>query len=169
MLYLGLLWYRLFGDKNFPFLECSASNLITFDDITTEPLAEILSEHLGLQWKNLRVMNITAFPSYNASDFATALQNKYIAFNKNGSTMTINANPPNVFNVYSLIAASGFENQLRLTMIGQRSSKPWYSATYPLYTHWPQLIQLNYFDIDSITFSVPDSSEFAMDNLCLTM
>lgn len=169
MLYLGLLWYRLFGNKNYPFLECSASNLITFDDITTEPLAEIPSDYLGLQWKIFYLMNITAFPSYNASGFATALQSKYMAFNKNGSTMTIIANPPTVFDVYSLIAASCFQNQLRLIMIGQRSSKPWYSATYPLYTHGPQLIQLNYFDIDSITFSVLDSSEFAMDNLCLTM
>ena len=127
------------------------------------------SDYLGLQWKNFYLMNTTAFPSYNASGFATALQSKYIAFNKNRSMITVTANPPHAFNIYSLIAASGFQNQLRLTMIGQSSSKPWYSATYPLYTHWPQLIQLNYFDIDSITFSTPDSSEFAMDNLCLTM
>ncbi|CAF2891502.1 unnamed protein product [Rotaria sp. Silwood2] len=149
--------------------DCSDSNLITFDNITNEPIAEIPSNYIGLQWKNFYVMNLTAFSSYDTSGFSTALQSGYIAYNKNGSTMTISTSPPYVFNLYSFISTSAFQNQLRLTMIGERSSKIWYSATYPLYTHWPQLIKLNYLNIDRITFSTIDSSEFAMDNLCISM
>ncbi|CAF1639142.1 unnamed protein product [Didymodactylos carnosus] len=113
-------------------------------------------------------MNLTAYPHYNTSGFYTALRSGYIAFNKNGLTMTISANPPNVFNLYSFVAASGSQNQLRLTMIGQRLSKQLYAATYPLYTKWQQLIELNYLNIDTITLSTDGSSEFAMDNLCIS-
>ncbi|CAF4895832.1 unnamed protein product [Rotaria sp. Silwood1] len=114
-------------------------------------------------------MNLTAFPSYYTSGFYTALQSGYIAYNKKGSTMTISSSPPYKFNLYSFIATSAIQNQLRLTMIGERSSKVWYSATYPLYTHWPQLIELNYLNIDKITFSTTGSSEFAMENLCISI
>ncbi|CAF4063659.1 unnamed protein product [Rotaria sp. Silwood2] len=145
------------------------SNLITFDNITNEPLAEIPSNYIGLQWKNFYVMNLTVFPSYDTSGFSTALQSGYIAYNKNGSKMTISTSPPYMFNLYSFITTSAFQNQVKLTMIGERSSKIWYSAMYPLYTHWPQLIKLNYLNIDRITFSTIDSSEFAMDNLCISM
>ncbi|CAF0970260.1 unnamed protein product [Rotaria sp. Silwood1] len=149
--------------------DCSDSNLITFDTITSEPVDEIPSDYIGLQWKNFYIMNLTAFPSYYTSGFYTALQSGYIAYNKKGSTMTISSSPPYKFNLYSFIATSAIQNQLRLTMIGERSSKVWYSATYPLYTHWPQLIELNYLNIDKITFSTTGSSEFAMENLCISI
>ncbi|CAF1211222.1 unnamed protein product [Rotaria sordida] len=148
---------------------CSNSNLITFDDITNEPLGEIPSDYNGLQWENFYVMNLTAFPFYGSSGFYTARQSGYIAYNKNGSTMTISVSPPYVFNLYSFISSSGYQNQLRLTMLGYRSSTLWYSAMYPLYTHWPQLIELNYLNITKITFSTTDPSEFAMDNLCISI
>ncbi|CAF1511339.1 unnamed protein product [Rotaria sp. Silwood1] len=148
---------------------CSDSNLITFDTITNEPSGEVPSDYIGLQWKNFYVMNVTAFPFYSTSGFYTARQSGYIAYNKNGSTMTISSNPPYVFNLYSLIASSGFQNRLKLIMIGKRSSKIWGSAMYPLYTHWPQLIELNYLNIDSITFSTTDPAEFAIDNLCISI
>jgi hypothetical protein len=83
--------------------------------------------------------------------------------------MTISDSPPNVFNVYSFVAASAYQNQLRMTMIGKRESAIWYSATYPLYTRWSKLIQLDYLNIMTITFSTDGASEFAMDNLCISV
>jgi hypothetical protein len=151
------------------FIDCPSSNLITFNNITTEPLAEIPSDYINLKWENFDVMNLTAFPSYDASGFYTARQSGYIAFNKNGETMTISSSLPTRFNLHSFIVASGTENQLRLSMIALRSSKVYYVATYPIYTNWPQLLDLNYLDIDNITFSTPGSGEFAMDNLCISM
>jgi hypothetical protein len=83
--------------------------------------------------------------------------------------MTISVNSPNVFSLHSFVASSGFQNQLRLTMIGQRASKIIISAIYPLYTHWQQVIQVNFLNIDNIAFSTMGTFEFAMDDLCLSI
>lgn len=155
--------------NNFHFVDCSDSNLVTFDSIATEPLSEIPADYINLTWKNFHVINISAFPVYDSSGFRTALRSGYVAFNKNGTMMTISSNPPYVFNVHSFIATSGFQNQLKLVMYGYRGTNRWYSAMYPLYTHWPQLIKLDYLNITTITFETNDIAEFAMDNLCISM
>ncbi|CAF3241807.1 unnamed protein product [Rotaria socialis] len=113
-------------------------------------------------------MDPTAFSRYNINGFVTARLSGYIAFNKDGPPMAISASPSNKFNLYSFVVSSGFRNQLRLTILDYRQSKILYSATYPLYTLWQQLIKLNYLDVEVVTLSAVGSSEFSMDNLCLS-
>ncbi|CAF1559122.1 unnamed protein product, partial [Didymodactylos carnosus] len=155
---------------------CLDSDLITFDNILnvtdTSNGFVIPNGYSGLNWNQAMALNkSSANPQLNTSGYFNALKSgQFIAYNGNGNPMTISSRDNNIFNISSFVGSAAWVNDLAVTIIGRRLSTPIYSTTIILHKNMSKLIELNWIDLDNITFSTygSDGQQFAMDNLCLT-
>ncbi|CAF1113488.1 unnamed protein product [Didymodactylos carnosus] len=147
----------------------NGSNLVTFDDVSNCTECLIPNGYMNLKWTNVGVVDPSKESSnYLTSGYETALTSgSYTTFNDDGSPMTISASDSNQpFTLGSFIAASAWYDNNILTITSSRSGMAMYTATYSLLVNTAMVIQLNWSNLDSVTFST-SNWQFAMDNLCL--
>jgi hypothetical protein len=93
---------------------------------------------------------------------------QYVALNRNATTLTMSlANSS--FDLISFWASAAFMSGLQIHIEGLRNHALMYTTQVPVYTYKRILVQLNWTNIDNITFgSIPPnglSYQFTMDNL----
>ena len=154
-----------------PTKDCLDSSLITFENASTTSI--IPNGYYGLQWINGYVLNTQTYPQYSSSGFYSALTSgSWVAFNMDGKMMTIHVDPPSTFSIKSFVASAAWEDGVTLSMVSQRGSTYYQEASFPIGKNSPTTIELNWSDINTITFYAwKDNSQmgevFVMDNLCL--
>ncbi|CAF2809699.1 unnamed protein product [Rotaria sp. Silwood2] len=122
------------------------------------------------------------FSSHNPSSGCMTLvkggTRQHVVYNNQARTASIAALPSQTFNVKSLLAAGVWNNNLRLSILGYRSSYIVYTsnvilqatATSVIDLHWTNIERLNFTSYGGTSAGFPHYSGtmFAMDDLCIS-
>ncbi|CAF1630554.1 unnamed protein product [Adineta ricciae] len=149
--------------------------LIDFEILggTIDPIPSI---YQGLTWLDAYYMIASLEPG---SGYEVPLRSGgYIAFNAHGAQMSIGAPASSSIAVHSFVAAAAWNDDLVLTITGDRNGATVYSEQVILNTTSATNVVLNWTNIDNISFStsggVPanansagNGTHFAMDDLCV--
>ncbi|CAF1453575.1 unnamed protein product [Didymodactylos carnosus] len=154
---------------------CAGSNLITFEDVYVGDVGEIPNGYSGLNWNNIYASSEHP-KNYDTSGYPTALTSgEFLTLNGNGQPITITINPPNVFDIHSFVASAAWNDNLTLTIIGQRLPSTIYRKMITLRMYTSTLVVLNWLNIEKLILSTSggtpvferNATHFAMDNLCV--
>ncbi|UJR16681.1 hypothetical protein I4U23_003581 [Adineta vaga] len=151
---------------------------IGFDDLSDGNVS-IPSSYEGFNWLNVESLIASQFPE--SGYFVSLRSGTRVAYNKEGSPMSISAGSVNSrisFSVNSFVAAAAWNNGLVLAITGYRAGTPVFSKSITLQTTSATNVVLNWTNIDEIRFNtsggVPayasaagGGKQFAMDNLCI--
>ncbi|CAF0770363.1 unnamed protein product [Didymodactylos carnosus] len=152
---------------------CLDSNLIKFENAST--YAKIPNGYHGLKWTNVYVLDTQIYPQWSESGFYSALESgTWVAFNLNGERMTISIDAPYKFSIKSFVVSSAWNDNVMLSLVSQRASTYYREASFKIEKNYSTLIELNWIDIDTITFfaTTNDSRNgevFVIDDLCLDL
>ncbi|CAF4826426.1 unnamed protein product, partial [Rotaria sp. Silwood2] len=154
---------------------CSTRNsLITFDDIinTTGICIPVPNGYGRLNWQNVLVVNVVNYSTLNTGYTKGVVSPPYLVFNEYGNSMAITNTATNAFTINSFYSCAAWYDNTRLAMIGTRSGTVLYTKTVELFKQKRTFVELNWSDIDSISFNSScdwcDTSHITMDNLCVT-
>jgi hypothetical protein len=152
-------------------LDCLDSNLITFENASTS--SKIPDGYYGLKWTNVYALDTEIYPQWSESGFYSVVKSgTWVAFNMNGQLMTLHTDAPNKFSIKSFVVSSAWEDNVTLSMISQRASTYYKEASFKIEKNRSTTIELNWFDINSITFYASSDKNrngevFVIDDLCL--
>ncbi|CAF1338195.1 unnamed protein product, partial [Didymodactylos carnosus] len=155
--------------------QSSSTLVITFDDVPNSSLNYTISIPNGyknLNWTNGLVLNTTARPDYRLTGFYTALKSgQFVGYNVDHKPLTIHSSATGqTFNVSSFTIAATLVNNTQLTIVGQRSCELLYTQTLLLKVRPPAtVIVLNWINLDSLILTVTNGSQFAMDDLSVSV
>lgn len=93
-----------------------------------------------------------------------------VVYNGNGNPLTIYLpNAANQFGVHSFFASSIYHDEMRISVTGFRSNVPKITKQLVLSRGSPKLFQINFEEIDKITFTPMENSLYTMkkQTLCL--
>ncbi|CAF1627828.1 unnamed protein product, partial [Rotaria magnacalcarata] len=151
--------------------------LIDFDEFSgvESPLPPF---YRGLEWTNLFVIDVSRYPE---SGYTTALSSgRNVGVNGYGNFMSISAGISSsleAFSIKSFVAAAAWNNDLQLSMTGERSGLRVHNKTITLQVKSATNVVLDWRNIDKISFKTfggtaatlgHDDTHFGMDNLCIT-
>lgn len=163
-------------------LLCAAGNsvatIITFDDLPTyipgsyPPPQIVPNGYGGLNWNNFGELDgLSPSLPANYGYHTGVVSPNNVAYNFYGELATISA-PSGVFNLESayMTFALNLDTPFSVQVRGYKGAALLYDNTYALTSSGPTLVDFNYIGVDRVTFgSSPESQEFAMDNLDITI
>ncbi|CAF0917243.1 unnamed protein product, partial [Didymodactylos carnosus] len=155
--------------------QSSSPLVITFDDVPNSSLnytTTIPNGYKNLNWTNGLVLNTTGRPDYRLTGFYTVLKSgQFVGYNVDQKPLTIHSSATGqVFSISSFTIAATFVNNTQLTIVGQRSCELLYTQTLLLKVLPPAtVIVLNWINLDSLILTVTNGSQFAMDELSVSI
>jgi hypothetical protein len=147
-----------------------AASLLTFDDLSPvsagNSWAVIQNGYGGVQWNNFAVLNGLARPLTEGYRTGTVSPDN-VAFNLFGDPASVSSGTG--FTLNSAYMTAAFVNGMQLGVQGWMGTTLTYNNTYTLNTNAPVLIDFNYVGVDRVTFITSPGSQYALDNLVITV
>lgn len=126
----------------------AGTTLLTFEGITTNDSAKIPSTYNGLSWSSrFYVGNGTKWT--NCGYEKGMVSSSYVAYNDGGQTVEIGGSP---FDLIGAYMAGAWNDNLNIEILAYRSNKQVYTETAIVSSTKPTWVQLDYANIDRVTF-----------------
>lgn len=140
---------------------------ITFDDLSPgNSWFAIPNGYEGLTWSGFGVYNGSARPA-SEGYHTGAISASNVAFNIEGSPASFGCTSP--FDVHSAYVTAAFVVGMQVRVLGYAGGYLVYDNTFTVSPSPASLLQLDYVGVDRVSFIPSPSSQFALDNLNVTL
>ena len=143
---------------------------ITFDDLSPGASANgwitISNGYESLTWSGFGVLNGSVRPTTEGYRVGT-VSTPNVAFNLYGDPASFGCTSP--FDVHSAFVTAAFVTGLQVRVLGYSGANVVYDNTFTVSPSAATLLQLDYLGVDRVSFISSPSSQFALDNLDVTL